>query len=86
MKLVALIEVVRARSKTVARVGYGVLAALVVLDALPFLVDKEQAHTAAEHVPGFWSGFGWLACVLIIFVSKACGRAGIVKREDYYDE
>jgi len=86
MKLVQLIEFLRARLKTVIWVCYGVLALLVVIDAIPFLVDKEHAHTKLEHLPGFWSLFGFVACTLIIFLSKWYGHAGIMKREDYYDE
>lgn len=86
MKLLRLIEFLRARLPTVIRVCLGVLALLVVLDALPFIVDKHHAHTKAEHLPGFWSIFGFLACVLIVVVSKAYGKAGIMTREDYYDE
>jgi hypothetical protein len=86
MKLVRLIEFLRSRLKTVVRICCVVLALLVVLDALPFVVDKEHAHTALEHLPGFWSLFGFIACTLIIFLSKWYGHAGIMKREDYYDE
>ena len=86
MKLVQLIEFLRKRLKTVIWVCYAVLAVLVVIDALPFLVDKEHAHMSAEHLPGFWSVFGFIACTLIIFLSKWFGHAGIMQREDYYDE
>lgn len=86
MKLVRFIEFLRARLKIVIWVCYGVLALLVVIDALPFLVDKHHAHTGAERLPGFWSVFGFVACTLIIFLSKWYGHAGIMKREDYYDE
>ncbi len=86
MKLVQLIEFLRRRLKTVVWVCYAALALLVVIDALPFLVDKEHAHTQVEHLPGFWSVFGFVACTLIIFLSKWYGHAGIMKREDYYDE
>jgi hypothetical protein len=86
MMLVRLIEFLRNRLKAVIRVCYGVLALLIVMDALPFLVDKEHAHTKVEHLPGFWSVFGFVACTLIIFLSKWYGHAGIMKREDYYDE
>ena len=87
MMLVRLIEFLRARLKTVVRVCYVVLGLLVVADALPFLVAKEHhTHTAAERLPGFWAVFGFVACTLIIFLSKWYGHAGIMKREDYYDE
>ncbi len=86
MILVKLIEFLRARLKTVVWICYAVLGLLVVLDALPFIVDKEHAHTAIEHVPAFWSVFGFVACALIIVLSKWYGHAGIMTREDYYDE
>lgn len=84
MKLVKLIEFLRNRLKTVIRICFAVLGLLIILDAL--LVSKEHAHTGAEHLPGFWSVFGFVACVLIIILSKWFGHAGIMTREDYYDE
>ncbi|MGA1236366.1 MAG: hypothetical protein ACO34E_05815 [Limisphaerales bacterium] len=85
MKLVQLIQFLRNHLKTVIRISLAALIILVVLDAIPGVVDKEHAHTNAEHWPAFWSVFGFLACVLIIIVSKAFGHAGIMQREDYYD-
>ena len=86
MKLVKLIAWLRNRLKAVAWVAGIVLAVLVVLDAIPGVVDKEHAHTKAEHFPAFWAVFGFVGCVLIIIVSKWFGHAGIMQREDYYDE
>jgi len=37
-------------------------------------------------LPAFWSIFGFLGCVVIIIGSKWFGHAGIMTREDYYDE
>lgn len=84
MKLIRLIEYLRGRLKTVVRLCSGVLALLILLDAV--LVDKEHAHTRIEQLPAFWSIFGFLGCVLIIIGSKWFGHAGIMTREDYYDE
>lgn len=86
MKLVRLIEFLRQRMKLLIRLSCVVLALLVVADALPFIVHKEHAHTAPERIPGFWSAFGFVGCVLIIIVSKWFGHAGIMKRENFYDE
>ena len=86
MKLIRLIEFLRARWKTVVRCYLGALVVLVVLDAIPGIVDKEHAHTSAEHWPGFWAVFGFVGCVILILASKAFGNAGIMQREDYYDE
>lgn len=88
MRLLAFIEFLRGRLPIVIRVCLGVLAALVVVDAIPGLVHKEgHAHTWVEsHLPGFWAAFGFLGCVVIILASKAFGHSGVMKREDYYDE
>jgi hypothetical protein len=84
MKLLKLIEFLRNRLKTVVRVCFGLLALLVLADGL--FVSKHEAHTGPEHLPGFWSVFGFVACVVIVLASKAFGHAGIMTREDYYDE
>ncbi len=86
MKLARLIEFLRDRLKTVVRLCFVILALLVVLDAIPGIVGKEHAHTAAEHFPGFWALFGFVGCAVLIILSKAFGHAGIMQREDYYDE
>jgi len=86
MKLLRLIEFLRRNLKTVIRICVAVLVVLVLADAIPALVDKHHAHTKVEHLPGFWAAFGFVACVLIVIVSKAFGHAGIMTREDYYDE
>ncbi len=84
MIIVALIEFLQKHLKAVLWLCAVILALLVVGDF--FLVDKEHAHTAPEHWFGFWSAFGFIACLLIIFVSKWFGHRGIMTREDYYDE
>ena len=86
MNLLRLIDFLRDRLPAVIRVGIVALIALVVLDAVPAIVDKEHAHTAAEHVPVFWAAFGLLGCLALVVVAKLLGQAGISRREDYYDE
>ena len=82
--IVNIIEFFRARLKATIRVCLVVLAALVVWDAL--LVSKEHVRTFVERIPGFWAVFGFVACVVIIIVSKWFGHLGIMTREDYYDD
>ena len=84
MKLAQFIEFLRGRLKAVVPICFGLLGLLNVLDAL--LVNKEHAHTAMERLPAFWSIFGFLGCLLIIIASKWFGHAGIMTRDDYYDE
>ena len=61
--LVKLIQFLRDRLKTVTLVGIAVLVLLALADI--FLVSNDEAHTAAEHFPAFWSIFGFAACVVI---------------------
>lgn len=81
--ILRLIEFLRARLKTVVYVCFGVLALVALIDVF---VDKHHAHTKIEHIPAFWSVFGFIACVLIVILSKAFGHAGIMTREDYYND
>jgi hypothetical protein len=85
MRLLSLIEFFRRNLRTTVMVCLGVLALIAIADAIPALVDKEHAHTKAEHLPAFWSAFGFIACTVIVYVSKWFGHAGIMTREDYYD-
>jgi hypothetical protein len=84
MIIVRLIDFLRSRLKTLIICCSCVLVLLTVGDWL--LVDKRVAHTTAEHFFGFWSLFGFVSCVVIIFVSKWLGHMGIMKPEDYYGD
>ncbi len=103
MKLLALIEFLRARLKAVIAGSAAVLALIAIADvalklaghgpAAEAAAGAEHAHGFwaslfhyAETLPIFWSAFGFVACLLIIFLSKWYGHAGIMVREDYYDE
>ena len=86
MKLLRVIEFLRARLPALVRGAVAVLVLLVVLDAVPAIVGKEHAHTAAEHIPAFWAVFGLLGCLVLVIVSKTYGHLGVSTREDYYDE
>jgi hypothetical protein len=86
MTLVKLIECLHRRMKAVVRVCLVILALLVIIDAIPGLIAKDHAHTAVERFPAFWAAFGFVGCVVLIIASKAFGHAGIMQREDYYDE
>ena len=88
--LVNFIDYLRDRLKTVIRLCYVVLGLLVVYDVS--FVDKHSAHTMVEKIPGWWAFFGFVACVLIIILSKWYGHVKwfggkfrIMSPEDYYD-
>ena len=82
--IIAFIEFLRRRLKTVGLLCCAMLALLVIGDGL--LANKEDAHTAPEHWVGFWSAFGFLSCLAIIFFSKWYGHLGIMQNEEYYDD
>ena len=81
--IVNLIDFLRDRLTLVIRCCAGGLVLLVLWDII--FVDKHHAHTTPEHWWGFWAIFGFVACVLIIYISKWFGHLGIMTREDYYD-
>lgn len=61
----------------------GFMALLVVLDfAIPSYYDRFPW----EGISGFGAVYGFVACVLIIVISKALGYAFLYRREDYYDD
>ena len=63
-------------------IGTGiVLAALTLLD----LVIKKKPHFDAEGWFGFASAFGFVACVVLVFGSKAVG-AFLKRKDTYYDD
>ena len=80
MKLVNMIEILR--TKTVKKIAYGILVLLVIVD---FIIPRHEIHFFGDKIPGFWSIFGFSACVVIIIVSKWLGKNGLMKDEDYYD-
>jgi hypothetical protein len=50
-----------------------------------------QLHHLMEKIPALWSLFGFIACVLIVYISKwyghlKVGRTEIMAKEDFYNE
>jgi thiol:disulfide interchange protein len=84
MKLVGLIDVLQKHIRPVRIISLCSLLLLAVFDWL--FVDKSSAHTGPEHDFAFWSLFGFVSCVAIIFLSKWYGHLGILTQEDYYDD
>ena len=81
MKLLEIIELLR--SKAAKRTAFVALIILIVVD---FIIPRHEIHFFGDKVPGFWSLFGFIACVLIIMVSKWIGHLGLMQDENYYDE
>lgn len=69
------------------RVHWIVLAVLFLISLVVPYVFAEGGHDGHwwHHVPGFWGAFGFLSCALIIIISKAIGKAFLVRKPGYYD-
>lgn len=48
--------------------------------------DTSHGHTWAERaIPAFWSFFGFISCLVLIYFARWFSRSGIGKGDDYYD-
>jgi len=72
-----------AETPRLKRIAYAVLALTVVVD---FFLPRHHPHFFWDTIPGFSAVFGFIACILIIVVSKAFGRFWVARSEDYYDD
>lgn len=52
--------------------------------AADFLGPEKEAYAVWDHKL-FFAAYGFVGCVVIIFVSKAIGKYWVQKEEDYFD-
>ena len=71
------------RRKEVKKISYLILILIVIID---FFIPRHEIHFIGDRIPGFWSLFGLVACILIILISKWIGHLGIMQDENYYNE
>ena len=81
MNIIKVIESLR--RKGVKKIAYIVLILVIITD---FFIPRHEIHFIGDQIPGFWSLFGFVACILIILISKWIGRLGIMQDENYYHE
>ncbi|SVC73009.1 uncharacterized protein METZ01_LOCUS325863 [marine metagenome] len=81
MNLIDMID--KLSTKIVKKIAYGMLVLLILAD---FIIPRHEIHFFGDKIPGFWSLFGFISCVLIIVVSKWIGHHWLVRDEDYYDK
>jgi len=75
-----------ARLARLRRAFYASLALIVAAEVLlPRVLDGAHAHFSFERFPAWGSIYGFVSCVAIIVVSKAIGKAWLMRREDHYD-
>ena len=59
--------------------------ALFIVVVIDFFIERQHIEFFWDMVPGFSAFYGFISCAVIIVVSKAVGRAWLMKKEDYYD-
>jgi hypothetical protein len=77
------------RQKNVIRLLKVVFTSCIVLFLLDFLfqenlLDKHTRFSWEEWI-GFYPVFGFVACVMLVLVSKYVLRPIVIRKEDYYD-
>jgi hypothetical protein len=70
-------------AKTLKRIGFAVLALLVVID---FFLPRHHSEFFWDDIPGFSALYGLLSFILIVVVSKALGQYWLGRPEDYYND
>ncbi len=62
----------------------GIVAVISLLGGL--LTPQDPAHdTWWNSIPAFFALFGFIGCVVIIFLAKTLGKLFLRQGEDYYD-
>ena len=61
---------------------------LIIFIVLDLLLASGHVHIEFpwSHVPGFFSLFGFLGCLAIIYGAKLLGHYWLQRGEDYYDK
>ena len=77
-----IIDFLRDHLKTLSYICCLLLVAIALWAAL---LDIHHAHSwVEEHIPAFWSFFGFICAVVIIVASKLFGKAGIQVDSQFY--
>jgi hypothetical protein len=51
-----------------------------------FFIPSHDPHQGWwGNIPGFYAVFGFIGCVILIFLAKSLGNLFLYKKEDYYD-
>lgn len=70
--------------KNIKRLLFCFYTALIVLLVSEFFIHKHHSFPW-EHYFSFYAVYGFVSCVLLIFVAKIL-RLIVMRREDYYDK
>ena len=75
-------EFLRNHLKVLIWILYLLMGAAVLFD---IFLPRHVAHFFGDKIPGFWSGFGLIACILLIRIMKGLSHSLLMKKEDYYE-
>ena len=65
---------------------FGLCSLLIVIDVIYWLTGYDKhPYFKWETWPGFYAVYGFVACVLLVLVSKYILRPLVMRKEDYYD-
>ncbi len=64
-------------------VALGVLTVISLILEFTFLADYDSHWW--NSIPAFYAIWGFLSCIVIIYVSKWLGKLFIFRKENYYD-
>ena len=53
---------------------------------LGFVFPNENPHFFWQKLPVFEALFGFIGCIVVVFVAKFLGRFLLQKKEDYYND
>ncbi len=82
--MIRLIDYLKQHQPTARYFFYGTIAVVLTLS---LMVDTSHAHTWMEkYIPGFWSIFAMVSCIVLIFFARWLASAGIEREEGYYDD
>jgi len=82
MNWVNIIDYLRDNIKRLKLILYLLMAATVIFDVF---MPRHEAHFFGDKIPGFWSVFGFVCCVLLIRLMKGLSHTVLMKKEDYYE-
>ena len=63
------------------------IAVFILFVLVDFLVRDGEGHGGllGFHMPGLFALFGFIACVVLVVISKLIGHYWLQRKEDYYD-
>ena len=83
MNIGKILESLVNNAKTLQRIGFAVLALIVVID---FFLPRHHSHFPWDDIPGFSALYGLISFALIVVVSKTLGHYWLGRPEDYYND